>query len=112
VDIISDGYQVSEVNGYDYITYTNDNYKPEIISPFNILHEVSTINNKVATKLDKLYFEIHPISCKAKNESYFFKLSANNEDVLKEYINYVVVKKRGLKILLQSLFKEMDLFKI
>lgn len=110
-DFISDGYKIEEGNGYNYITYTNESYKPKLISPFNTLHEVSELNSKVLTDVDKLYFEIHPVSCKVKNESYFVKLLCNNEEIFKEYINFNVSKKKGLKLWIETLFNEIKNFK-
>lgn len=59
------------------------------------------------TKVDKLYFEIHPISCQPGNESYLVKLLCNNEEVLKEFINYIVSRKKGLKLLIKTIFDEI-----
>jgi hypothetical protein len=47
-------------------------------------------------KVNKLYFEIHPITCVENGEKYLFKILANNEEVLKEFINYIAFGKRGL----------------
>lgn len=98
--------------GYDYLVYSNDNYKPELKSPYNTLHEVSPINDIMYTKIDKLYFEIHPISCEKKRESYLLKLQCNNEETLKEFINYIVSKEKGLKMLIESIFTELEKYKI
>lgn len=96
---------------YDYICYNNNNYKPEIKSPFNTLHEVSPINDISFTTVDTLYFEIHPISCQDGSESYLLKLQCNNEVILKEFINYIVSKKKGLRLLLNDIFNEMEKFR-
>lgn len=98
--------EFSEDYKYNYLVYENSKYKPKLISPYNTLHEVSTINTKEFTTVDKLYFEIHPESCINKSESYILKLLCNNESVLKEYINYRVSTKKGLKILIESILKE------
>jgi len=109
--ISDDHWRVESSDLYKYLVYENSDYKPELISPFNTLHEVSMINSKEYAKVDKLYFEIHPISCSRKNESYFLKLSCNNEEVLKEYINYNIIKKRGLKLFLDDMFTNMSRFR-
>ena len=96
---------------YKMITYNNPNYKPELKSPYNNLHEVSPINTETYTKIDKLYFEIHPVCCKCGREMYLLKLACNNEEVLKEYINYVVRSKKGLKLLIDTIFKSLERFK-
>lgn len=40
-----DNYLTEQVDYYCVITYQNDEYKPELHSPFNTLHEVSLFNN-------------------------------------------------------------------
>jgi len=80
----------------------------KVISPHNTLHEVSLFNNYSPDDLDKLYFEIHPISLEDKNESYLVKILINNEPVLKEWINYRVFKKKGLKLFLENLFSNQN----
>lgn len=95
--------------GYQYLIYDNPNYAPNIKSPYNTLSEVSPLNqeDEAYIKVNKLYFEIHPISCQDGNESYLLKLLANNEEVLKEFINYIVTKKKGLKMLIEEIFKSI-----
>jgi hypothetical protein len=95
--------------GYQYLVYDNPNYSLNIKSPYNTLSQVSPLNyeQEAYIKVNKLYFEIHPISCQDGNESYLLKLLANNEEVLKEFINYIVTKKRGLKILIEEIFKSI-----
>ncbi len=104
-------YTTEDCNNYKCITYNNPNYKPELKSPFNTLHEVSTINDIQFTKIDKLYFEVHPISLQDGNESYLVKLACNNEEILKEYINYMVIRKKGLKIFMETMFNDFERFK-
>ena len=107
-----ENWKVVEEENYQYLVYENDNYKPELISPFNTLHEVSSINKKEFTKVSKLYFEIHPVSCKNKNESYFLKLLHNDAEPFKEYINWNISKKKGLRLFLEDMFKNMEKFKL
>lgn len=100
-------WSVDSSDNYNYLVYNNPDVSSNINSPFNILHEVSPINDIQLTKVNKLYFEIHPISCQSGNESYLLKLLCNNEEVLKEFINYIVSKKKGLKLLIDTIFKEI-----
>ena len=112
-DFVGDDFWNTEDCGnYKTIVYNNPNYKPELKSPYNTLHEVSTINNIEYTKVDKLYFEIHPISCLEGRESYLLKLACNNEEIFKEYINYTVSGKKGLRLLIENLFKTLEPFKV
>jgi hypothetical protein len=106
-----DKYGLEDDGKYKFITYTNNEYKPELSSPYNSLDEVSPVNNKSYTQVDNLHFEIHPISCLQGRESYLLKLQCNNEKVLKEYINYIVSSKKGLKMLLDTIFKDLEIFK-
>ena len=108
--IIDEHYIIEETFNYKYIVYENKNYSPELISPFNTLHEVSDFNQMELTKVDRLYFEIHPVSCAKKNESYYVKIQCNNEEVLKDYINYFVYKEKGLKMFIEGLFNDMSKF--
>lgn len=99
-----------DFNNYKYVTYNNPNYSPNIKSPHNTLSDVSYINtdDQAITKVDTLYYEIHPISCEDGSESYLFKLLANNEETLKEFINYIVYKKKGLSLLLKDIFNNIS----
>ena len=106
----TDHWNINSDDNYKYLTYNNPNISPNIKSPFNTLHEVSPINNIQFTKVNKLYFEIHPISCQPGNESYLLKLLCNNEEVLKEFINYIVVKKKGLSLLIKNIFDSINNF--
>lgn len=110
--ITDENYTIEETFNYKYIVYENKNYSPELISPFNTLHEVSDFNKMELTKVDRLYFEIHPVSCAKKNESYYVKIQCNNDEVLKDYINYFVYKEKGLKKFIEGLFSDLNKFKI
>ena len=76
----------------------------KVISPYNTLHEVSLFNTYSPADMDKLYFEIHPICVMEGTESYLVKILINNEEIMKEYINYVVRRKKGLRLFLENLF--------
>jgi len=110
-EIINDSYELKRDNHSTYLEYLDLNCKPIIKSPFNTLHEVSEINSDYVSQVNKLNFEIYPISCQEGNESYLFKILYNNEEVLKEYINYIVYRKKGLKLFLENLFKSLEPFK-
>jgi hypothetical protein len=102
-------FQVLESESYKYLSYVNESVRPKITSPFNTIHEISPINKKDPTEVNKLYFEIHPISCQKKHESYFVKILSNNEETLKEYVSYEISKKKGLKLFIESIFKEVGI---
>ena len=80
----------------------------KVISPYNTLHEVSELNTYSPDDMDKLYMEIHPISVKNKEESYLVKILINKEEIMKEYINYIVKRKKGLKLFLEELFNNKN----
>lgn len=65
----------------------------------------SPYNEYGYNEVHKFYFEIHPISVVRNNETYLFKLLINNEEILKEYVNYKVSRRKGLKILIKELIK-------
>lgn len=104
--ITSDKWKIIEENNYKVLSYQEDR-KCKLHSQFNTLHLHSTINEYKAVELDQLYFEVYPLSCESKREVYLVKVLYNNEEVLKEYLNFKVWKKRGLKLFLESLFKEV-----
>lgn len=106
-EFLKENYKIEDNISYKYLVYENKDLKPKLLSPYNTLHEVSFINSKEFTTVEKLYFEIHPESCVNKSESYILKLLCNNDDVLKEYINYRVNTKKGLKLLIESIFKQL-----
>lgn len=92
------------------LIYEDFNYKPEITSPFNTLHQVSPINTRHIEKMDRLYFEIHPISC--NEQKYIAKILCNMDKKFPEYVNYMIWTKKGLKKFIESLFNDMKQFKI
>jgi hypothetical protein len=111
-DFVIPGKNLQERQDFNYITYENYDYRPMLKSPTNTLHEVSPINELTLTEVEKLYFEIHPVSCQENNERYIFKLLCNNDKIFKEYINYLVFKKKGVRLLVEQLFKDMEQFKV
>lgn len=94
-----DNYKIEENEQYKYIIYEDKNLSPKLKSPYN---------DYGYNEVNKLYFEIHPISTIKRNESYLLKLLINNETVLKEYVNYKVSRKKGLKLLIKELIKACD----
>jgi hypothetical protein len=112
-NIIKDNnWLVEDMDTYKIITYTNNNYNPELKSPLNTIHEISPINELTYTKCDKLYFEIHPVNLLEGSETYLVKLLCNNDEIFKEYINYIIFKKKGLKMFLEVMFNDMVRFKV
>jgi hypothetical protein len=114
-DFLDTNWKTDKTDRYQYLVYESFEYKPELLSPHNTLHQVGISNYQYpvqTTKVEKLYFEIHPISCENKREKYFLQLACNNEPVLKEYINYNIVKKKGLKLFLNTMFQSMEKFKV
>jgi len=111
-DLIKDNHWILEdMNTYKIVTYTNSDYKPELKSPLNTIHEISPINELTYTKCEKLYFEIHPVNLLEGSETYLVKLLCNNDDIFKEYINYITFKKKGLRMFLEMMFQDMERFK-
>jgi len=107
----SDGWYNDLIKDDHWIVEDMDNYKPELKSPFNTLHEISPINQLTYTKCEKLYFEIHPVNLLEGSETYLVKLLCNNDEIFKEYINYMTFKKKGLKMFLEMMFRDMERFK-
>jgi len=89
-----DKYRIEECDEYKYIVFEDKNISPNLKSPDN---------EYGYNEVHKLYFEIHPISVVRNNEKYLFKLLINNEEVLKEYVNYIVTRRKGLKLLIKEL---------
>lgn len=110
-EFVKDGFIIEKHGQYEFLSFTSKEYKPELKSPFNTLHEVSELNKLEYTSLDELHIEIQPISCVDRNESYLFKIQCNSDQVFKEYINYVVSRKKGLRILIKETFTIMEKFK-
>ncbi len=107
----SDQFQLVYSDKYKYLIYSNESIKPKLVSPLNTLHETSPINKRELTEVNKLYLEIHPISCQERKEMYFVKILSNNEDILKEYLNFRVIGRKGLRLFLESILKEVGLDK-
>ena len=91
-----DKYTIHETEEYKYIVYEDKDLSPKLKSPYN---------EYGYNEVHKFYFEIHPISVVRNNESYLFKLLINNEEILKEYVNYKVSRRKGLKMLIKELIK-------
>ena len=102
-----ENWRIESEDNYKYLVY-EEKRKCKVISPHNLLHLYSTINEYSPFEMDKLYFEIHPISCENRNESYYIKILINNEEIMKEYIKYMVIKKKGLKLFLEELMNNKN----
>ncbi len=112
--IKDDFYSIEEDIHCKYIVYVNESYKPVVRSPYNTLGGdslASLIHKTEANKLNKLLFEIHPVSTLEGRETYLFKILMNDDDIFKEYINYRVVGRKGLRLLIENLFTELEPFK-
>jgi hypothetical protein len=103
-DIINEDYKVENSNKYKYLIYEDINIKPKVINPNNQLDK----EYGRFTEVNKLYFEIFPISCEPKKEVYLFRMLSNNDELFKEYISYYVYKKKGLKLFVDLIFKEVN----
>jgi hypothetical protein len=104
-----ENWRIESEDNYKYLVY-EEKRKCKVISPHNELHLYSPINEYSPFEMDRLYFEIHPISCENRNESYYIKILINNEEIMKEYIKYMVVKKKGLKIFLEELMNNKNIY--
>jgi hypothetical protein len=103
----NENWSIIDCDTYKSVCYL-ENRKCKLISPFTTIHHVSPINEYKPVELDKFYFEIHPITLTERNESYLIKILYNNEEILKEYINYIVTRKKGLRLFLNKLFSELN----
>jgi hypothetical protein len=109
-----ESYSIEEDAHCQYLSYSNDGYSPEIKSPFNTVGEDawgSILHESNPTKVERLHFEIYPLCGRPKRERYMVKILCNNEEVLKEYVTYTAYRKKGLRLLLQSIFSEAEKFK-
>lgn len=77
----NENWSISDCDAYKSVCYL-ENRKCKLMSPFTTIHQVSPINEYKPVELDKFYFEIHPITCAERNESYLVKVLYNNEEVL------------------------------
>lgn len=105
--IKNENWKVADDEQYQYLAFEKK-MNIKVISPHNTLHEVSWFNTYNPEQLDKLYFEIHPICVKEKNESYYVKILINKEEIMKEWVKYRVYKKRGLNLFLEELFNNKN----
>lgn len=99
VNNVDSGYE----EGFKYLIYRNDEYKPKLSTPQNQLSVLNTLN--------ELYFEIHPLVCTKGSESYIFRLDCNGDDRFKEFVNYVIDTQKGMKLFLETLFNDVKQFK-
>jgi hypothetical protein len=101
---LSEGNWVMESEGnYDKVVWV-EKRPVSVHSPFNTLHEVSWINQYSPSKLESLYFEIHPISLAEKKESYLVKILSNTDPIIQDWINYKVDGKKGLSMFIEEMF--------
>jgi len=108
----NDNYKIDDSYSYNTLIFEDESYKPELKSPHNTIHMVSEMHPLQYTKVESLYFEVHPISCSPKRESYLLKLKCNNDEIFKEYINYVVTSKKGLRLLIETIFNTLSVYKV
>jgi hypothetical protein len=102
----NENWKIDEDNDYKYLIYEEER-KIKVISPFNELHKTGYYE-KTYFEMDKLYFEVHPLDLTESNESYLVKVLINNEPILKEYINYNVRRRKGLRLFLENLFSNKN----
>jgi hypothetical protein len=105
--IVNEKWSERKDGEFPILVYEDISVQPNLKSPFNTLHEVSEFNQLVYEKVNKLYFEIHPKSLQKRNEKFLFKLLINNEEIFKEYASFDVIRKKGLKLLIESIFKSI-----
>jgi hypothetical protein len=106
--ILESNTNIKDEQQYKYLVYCDESCKPLMIASHN---QLATMHNN-PTLLNKLYFEVHPISCLDKNESYLLKLLCNNDEIFKEYVNYRVYKKKGLKLLIKDILEKYGKYKV
>lgn len=105
--IKDDNWKIVDDSQYKYISFSKE-MSISAISPHNRLHQTSIMYDYNPDKLDKLYFEIHPICTKEHKESYVVKILINKEEILKEWINYRIFHKKGLNLFLEELFSNKN----
>jgi hypothetical protein len=106
---LEDSYNFHDEKEYKYLVYEQD-INLSVISPCNTLHDVSPLNSYNPTKISKLHFEIHPVLLTEKNEVFLCRILINTDEKFKEYINYKIMKKKGLKLFLEELFNNKNPF--
>jgi hypothetical protein len=110
----SEGYTKEQDSLCTYVVFESNDYEPEIMSPWNTVGSDSLggfIHDSKPNKLSKLRFEIHPIRTIPGNETYLFKIRCNDDENFPENICYKVVSKKGLRLIRQSIFTEMESFR-
>lgn len=110
----SDGYTKEKDSLCTYVVFESDEYEPEIKSPWNTVGIDSLgglLHESRPNLLKKLRFEIHPMDTKPEQETYLFKILCNEDEKFPEHICYRVYGKKGLRLIRQGLFKEMEIFK-
>lgn len=98
---INKNWQYSETEQYKFLVFEKKTHI-KIISPHDKYGEYPPYD------LYKLYMEVHPISVKEGDESFFVKILINNEEIMKEYINYRVYRKKGLKEFFKHFFNNKN----
>lgn len=110
----SDGYTKETDTLCTYVVFESEDYEPEIMSPWNTVGSDSLggiLHESRPSRLNKLRFEIHPVRTAPGGETYLFKVLCNDDEKFPEHICYKVVGKKGLRLIRQSLFNEMERFK-
>ena len=109
----ADGYTKEQDSLCTYVVYESGEYEPEIMSPWNTVGTDAwggMIHESRPNKLSKLRFEIHPAGTAKGAETYLFKILCNEDEMFPEHICYKVIGKKGLRLIRQSLFSEMQRF--
>ena len=110
----ADGYRKEQDSLCTYVVFESLDYTPEIASPWNTVGSDSLgglLHESRPSRLGRLRFEIHPAATAKGRETYLFKILCNDDEMFPEHICYKVAGKKGLRLIRQSLFAEMERFK-
>lgn len=110
----ADGYSKEQDSLCTYVVFESDDYAPEITSPWNTVGQDSLggiLHESRPNRISKLRFEIHPVGTAKGRETYLFKIRCNDDEMFPEHVCYRVIGKKGLRLIRQSLFAEMEAFK-
>ena len=110
----SEGYTKEKDSLCTYVVFESEDYAPEIKSPWNTVGldpYGGLIHESVPNRLTKLRFEIHPVGTAPGRETYLFKVLCNDDEKFPEHICYKVIGKKGLRLIRQTVFSEMEQFK-